>query len=53
MSRNARVGSIPIPSTIQASEKAFPREGFFVLPLQSLSPVSKGYQIAFFCVTSH
>ncbi len=33
MSRNARVGSIPIPSTIQASKKAFLREGFFVFLL--------------------
>jgi len=30
VSRNARVGSIPIPSTIQASEKAFLWEGFFI-----------------------
>jgi hypothetical protein len=32
------VGSIPIPSTIQASKKAFLREGFFVL---SPSPFQK------------
>jgi hypothetical protein len=33
------VGSIPIPSTIQASEKAFLREGFFVLPLHLLKDI--------------
>jgi len=50
VSRNARVGSIPIPSTIQASKKAFLREGFFYARIPK--PIPKGHNLSFNYVPS-